>query len=114
MRVPFSRKLLGIFFLDYRFFVKKNPTLDVCPNCNSFASLERLFQSGRLHKIPRVFGFKKFHCLNCKWDGYIYLYVPANDIKKIMRNYIIALIALIIFYYLLLYFFGDIYNAIYN
>jgi hypothetical protein len=111
---PYSRKLFGLFFLDYRIFVKKNPIFDICPNCNAFASLERLFETGKLQRIPRFFGFKKFHCRTCKWEGYIFLYIPSHDLLKIMVNYLIALAGLAILFFFLLYFFGDIYNAIFS
>lgn len=114
MRKPYSRKLFGLFFLDYRIFIKKNPIFDICPNCNSFASLERLFQIERIHRLPRFFGFKKFHCRSCKWDGYIYLYTPAHDLKRIFLNYLIAAFCLTVLFFVLLYFFEDIYNAIMN
>jgi hypothetical protein len=114
MSKPYSRKLFGLFFLDLRIFVKKNPIFDICPNCNSFASLERLLQKGRTYRIPHFFGFKKYHCRGCKWDGYIYLYTPNHDLTSIMTNYLKVLICLAILFLFLLYFFGDIYNLIFT
>jgi hypothetical protein len=115
MQKLFKRKWHRLFFLDYRIFVRKNPILDICPNCKSVASLERLLQKSWIHKIPRFFGFKKYHCTACKWEGYIFLFVRRSDnLKKILLNYLFALFSLYILYLILLYFFGDIMAALYN
>jgi hypothetical protein len=115
MQRHFKRKWHSLFFLDYKIFVKKNPILDICPNCNSMASLERLLQKSRIHKIPRFFGFKKYHCTVCKWEGYIYLYIRRTDsMKRVLLNYLFALFSLYVLYLILLHFFDDIMAALYN
>lgn len=114
MQKPLKRRWYILFFLDYRIFLKKNPLFEICPNCNTLASLERLKEPKKIQRMPRFFGYRVFHCTICKWDGYIFLYRRTNDIKKIIINYIFALFALYILYMLLLYFFDDILTLIYS
>lgn len=105
MRKTLRRKWHRLLFLDYRILVKKSPTLESCPNCKKMASLERLMEPSKFHRLPRYIGFKEYHCRNCKWDGYIYQYRFTNNIKKIISNYLIALFLLFLLYLLLLFFF---------
>jgi|WetSurMetagenome_2_1015567.scaffolds.fasta_scaffold76741_2 hypothetical protein len=114
MQKVYKRKWHGLFFLDYRILVKKNPIFDICPNCNAMATLERLKMPSKIHRLPHLFGFKIYHCTTCKWDGYIYLYRRTNSLKKILLNYLIALFALYVLSLILYYFFDDIMAAIYS
>jgi hypothetical protein len=112
MRKVYKRKWHALFFLDYRVFIRKNPIFDICPNCNALATLERLKETSKIHRLPRFFGFKVYHCTTCKWDGYIYLYRRTTSLKKIILNYLFALFALYLLSLILYYFFGDILAAI--
>ncbi len=115
MKKPLKRKWYKLFFLDYRFFIRRNPLFEVCPNCGKMASLERLKESSRIYRLPRFFGFRKYHCTACKWDGYIYLFQKTkNSLKKVIINYIIAILFLFILYYILLFFLDDILHLIYS
>lgn len=114
MQKPFKRKWHGLFFLDYRFFIKKNPLFEICPKCHAVASLERLKEPTKIHRLPRFLGFREYHCTICKWEGYIYLFRRTSYVKKIILNYIFAFFALYVLYLVLLYFFGDILAALYN
>jgi hypothetical protein len=114
MQKVMKRKWYGLFFLNYRIFVKKNPMIETCPNCHSVASLDRLMEPSRFHRLPRFIGFKKYHCKNCKWDGFIYLYRLTRDLRKILLNYLFAMFALYVLYFVLLDNFDAISNFIIN
>jgi len=114
MQKPLKRKWYILFFLDYRFFIRRNPLFEICPNCHAMASLERLKEQTKVKRIPRIFGLREFHCTICKWDGFIYLFKRTTDLKKVFVNYFIASLALYILYHVLLYLFDDILILIYS
>jgi hypothetical protein len=112
MQKVMKRKWLELFFLNYRIFVKRNPSIESCPHCKSVASLERLMEPSRFHRAPRFIGLKKYHCRVCKWEGYIYLYRLTKNLKNILLNYLIALFFLFMLFQTLLYYFDDISTTI--
>lgn len=114
MRKIFKRKWYKFFFLDYRIFLRRNPLFEICPNCKTMATLERLKEPTKIRRLPRIFGLREFHCKKCKWEGYIYLFRRNYEMKKILKNYITALFFLIVLYFILLYFFDDLLMIIYN
>ena len=98
MKKALKRKWHYYLFLDYNILTLKNILNVKCPVCERSGKLQRLFGYGRRVKLRRLFGFKLYHCLICKWDGYIFIYRITSNLKKILINYFITLIALYILY----------------
>ena len=84
------RKWHRIFFLDYRLITKRNVLTSECPKCKTPASLERVLQRSVFEKIPRIFGFKIYHCMKCKFDGYLFTYKFSGSFSKVIVNYFYA------------------------
>jgi uncharacterized protein YlaI len=101
MKKFLKRKWQNYLFLDYSLISLKNFLNVKCPSCNRTGTLQRMLVTGKLVKIRRLFGFRMYHCRECKWDGYLYRHRIAPNLKKIFLNYFKAIIALYIFYRLL-------------
>jgi hypothetical protein len=93
--------LRRIIFRDYRIIHNKGYYISNCPACGSFASLERLFDKSIQARINRIIGFKKYHCRNCKWDGYLHTKRITENPRIVLRNYIFALFWFIVFGFIL-------------
>lgn len=108
----FSRLLSKILFLDYKIIQPKGFHLSNCPNCGEFATLERLAELSNYNSFVRKFGFKKYHCTKCKWDGYLHTRRLTENPKRVFRNYIIAFFWFIVFGLVLAYFLSQYYDTL--
>lgn len=82
--------------LDLSLIVKKNVLLGSCPSCGTPASLVRMKQKKKISRLKNFFGFKMYHCSDCKWDGYIFFYKFSRNIIKVIGNYAIIFFGIII------------------
>ncbi|MCE1166054.1 MAG: hypothetical protein LWX07_11710 [Bacteroidetes bacterium] len=107
-----SRWINKILFLDYRILHPKGFHISNCPGCGDFATLERMSHEKRWEKFIKALGFRKYHCMKCKWEGYLHSVSITDQPKNVTRNYLIALFWFIIFAFILYYFLSDYYDTL--
>jgi hypothetical protein len=83
--------------MDFRILVPRNNLFGACPKCKEELTLERVKSSGKWEKFYlSLFGLKKYHCKKCKWYGKLYIYALARNIKKVLINYLIIGLIIIV------------------
>jgi len=92
--------------MDFKLFIQKNELFRFCPGCKKNGTLVRVKSKITLiNYILGVLSYKEFHCKECKWNGYQFIYKITKNYIRILFNYfylfIILFIGMIIFSYLL-------------
>lgn len=87
--------------MDFRLIIHKNALFLPCPKCKEEMSLDRMKSKNKFEKIfLTIIRFKKYHCKSCKWNGKIFIYTITRNIKKVLLNYLITFILLLIISFL--------------
>lgn len=107
-----SRWVNKILFLDYKILHPKGFHIGYCPKCREYASLERMPHTKLWEKFIKILGFRKYHCIKCKWDGFLHTITFTDQPKHVTRNYLIALFWFIVFAFVLYYFLSDYYDSL--
>lgn len=87
--------------MNLKLFIEKNLTFGKCPNCGKEGSLERVRIDNDFERLYLlIFRKKKYHCKECKWYGYRFIYAVSKNYIKILLIYLLILliIAVIGFY----------------
>jgi hypothetical protein len=93
---------------DLKIFHKKNIGFIQCPGCGKQYTIVRYKADTFKSKLLNATGFKECHCKECKWDGKIFSYKFNPNPKKLILNYLTAIIIFIILIYVIRFLLGNI------
>jgi len=90
--------------MDLKLLIKRNIIYGACPRCNEIATLDHLrISNSFLRFISHKSGFRKYHCIECKWTGLLFSYKISVHYKKILFIYLLIVIGMILFAFLISY-----------
>ncbi len=83
--------------MDFKLIISRNVLFGACPKCKEIMTLERVKTKSKFEKIfLTILRKKKYHCKSCKWYGTLFIYTLSKKYKKIIFNYLILFVLIIV------------------